>query len=112
MSTVATYDEVREYVRRVQEASDREFQVHYKILWENGSAPKFEIHPGIRFFRIIHIGNQESIFCFVEKATGDLYKAATWSHPAKGARGNIRDENPPLESGHFYKGSTYHHETK
>ena len=32
-----------------------------------------------------------SVFCFIEKETGDIYKPASWSAPAKHARGNIHN---------------------
>lgn len=32
---------------------------------------------------------QRSVFCFIEKATGNVLKAGTWKAPAKHARGNI-----------------------
>ena len=47
--------------------------------------------PGKRFTRIVvtKYGDQRSVFCFVENATGDIYKAASWKIPAKHVRGNI-----------------------
>lgn len=94
---------VEAYVRQIQEASNRHFQIHLAILWENGKYPTFEIKEGVRFYKIISVDSQTSVFCFVEKATGDIYKAATWSQPAKGVRGNIFDEKPPLTSSSLYK---------
>ena len=32
------------------------------------------------------------LFCFIELATGDIYKPASYKAPAKHARGNIKDE--------------------
>ena len=34
---------------------------------------------------------QQSVYGFVDKTTGDLYKAASWRQPAKHIRGNIND---------------------
>lgn len=45
---------------------------------------------------------QESIFCFVDKATRNIYKPAGTKAPAKGARGNI-DGFKPLYSSQLYK---------
>jgi len=38
-----------------------------------------------------HGGNivGRSAFCFIDLATGDILKAASWAAPAKGVRGNI-----------------------
>lgn len=67
----------------------------------------FTISEGERYIKVIVLwngnSNARSVFCFIGKETGDLYKAASWSKPAKGARGNIYSENLPLHSGAFYK---------
>jgi len=41
--------------------------------------------------KVITHNGQTSVYCFVDIATGDILKAAGWSAPAKGARGNIFD---------------------
>lgn len=46
----------------------------------------------------------KSVFCFVERSTGDVYKAASWKAPAKGIRGNIRN---PAESSCTVYGAKY-----
>jgi hypothetical protein len=48
--------------------------------------------PGRKVTRIIMVidnGGSRSVHCFIDNATGDVYKAAGWKAPAKGARGNI-----------------------
>lgn len=42
---------------------------------------------GRRYIKVITAG---SVYAFVEIATGDIYKPATWTAPAKYVRGNIR----------------------
>ncbi len=44
---------------------------------------------GKRYSKIV-VGN--SVWCFVDKTTGDVLKPASWSAPAKHARGNIADD--------------------
>lgn len=49
---------------------------------------------GPKFVRVISRNggpNAASVYCFVDKASGDIYKAAGWKAPAKGIRGNIRN---------------------
>jgi hypothetical protein len=62
-----------------------------KIAYESG--PKF-----IRVFKQDiwqgKLTNTRSAYCFVDKATGDIYKAASWKQRAKGVRGNIFANNP------------------
>jgi len=58
---------------------------------------KFLIEPGRKYFKIIQYGTYDgeirhdgrSVHAFVNKTTGDLYKAASWAQPAKGARYNL-----------------------
>jgi len=48
------------------------------------------LEAGSKNIRVIHhVGGSCSVYCFVEKATGNILKAAGWKTPAKGARGNI-----------------------
>jgi len=47
---------------------------------------------GKRYIKVIRVdngGTAKSSYCFVDKASGDILKAASWAAPAKGARGNI-----------------------
>jgi hypothetical protein len=72
--------------------------------WKNNGA-MFTIEPGRKYGRVVQTSHgQRFAFCFIDMQNGDLLKTATWSAPVKGARGNIRDENPPLEGRQFYKG--------
>lgn len=52
------------------------------------------VERGRRFARIVETqGTHRSVFAFVEIATGDVLKAASFKIPAKHARGNIHDES-------------------
>jgi hypothetical protein len=35
----------------------------------------------------------QSVFCFIDKNSGDVLKPASWAAPAKHARGNVFDES-------------------
>ena len=52
-------------------------------------APSFRADTGKKFIRIVKVDNQESAFCFIDRASGDILKCAGWSARAKGARGHI-----------------------
>lgn len=60
---------------------------------ESGKAPrKVEFNNGRKLIRVaLRDGNLEnrSAYCFVERSTGDIFKAASWAAPAKHARGSI-----------------------
>jgi hypothetical protein len=49
---------------------------------------------GVKFIRITKEDTQKSVYCFVEVATGNIMKAASFKAPAKHARGNIFNANP------------------
>lgn len=58
---------------------------------------RMEVDPGRRYDRIVvvkpafHEGKPERrshVYAFVDRSTGDLYKAASWKVPAKGKRYN------------------------
>lgn len=64
---------------------------------------KFSFKNNKRYMKIIRDG---SVHCFVDKETGDVLKAASWSAPAKHARGNIFNDDNGLsgmgEYGPYY----------
>jgi hypothetical protein len=52
--------------------------------------PTVEIETGRKYFKIVkNFGHQRSVHSFVDRATGDVLKAATWAAPAKGVRFNL-----------------------
>ena len=67
----------------------------------NAKFPKVEVYQesfvytvGKRFYKICKSKDgikANSAYAFVDKFTGDLYKAASWSVPALHVRGNIND---------------------
>lgn len=65
------------------------YQRHYKNL----AYPTISVDAGSKFYRIVKTTNQRSVYCFVNKANGDILKAAGWKAPAKHIRGNIFDAN-------------------
>ena len=57
---------------------------------------KLRVDEGRKFVRIVMTEGPEGVhgsaFCFINKETGDVLKAASWKTPAKNfARGNIFD---------------------
>lgn len=76
------------------------FDSHYSERYNGLVSPKLEIDPkGKKFVRIISSrrGRGESgrsVYCFVERSTGNILKAASWKAPAKHARGSIFRDDP------------------
>jgi hypothetical protein len=92
------------YINKLQSNSDHKFQSEYPNTWAAGNAPLFEYNIGKRWVKVIdRDGQGGSVFCFIDPISGDIYKPAGWNAPAKGKRGNINDDNPPLTSGSLYK---------
>lgn len=67
---------------------------YMKRQFPNLPPKKFTAKKGKRYVKIIEDGG--SVFCFVDATNGDVLKAASWSAPAKGARGNIFDNDHGL----------------
>lgn len=60
-----------------------------------------EVKPGRKFYKVIlnGLGNvtSRSVHSFIDKATGDIYKPASWAQPAKDARYNVVRDLTRLE---------------
>ena len=71
---------------------DEQYGKYYKKTLTNLSYSPITINKGRRFDKLVQ---DNSVYCFVEKATGNVYKSATWKQPyTKGkncVRGNIYD---------------------
>jgi hypothetical protein len=73
-------------------------QAHWQKAANVGTPPEIIFEPlteGRKFARIVITqGSSRSAYGFVDLATGDLLKSASWKTPAKGKRGNIFDPDP------------------
>jgi hypothetical protein len=67
---------------------------HYEKNLPNLHVPTVGTDVGRRYVRVFTKDlNSRSAFCFVDRNTGDILKAAGWKVPAKHARGNIFSED-------------------
>ena len=56
------------------------------------------IQTGSKYHKIISTeGNRHRVFAFINKATGDILKPASFMAPAKHARGNIHDDSGGMD---------------
>ncbi len=69
---------------------------HYDRWYTNLTPPVILKKVNKKYIRVSRKDSQESVHCFIDKTTGDVFKAASWSAPAKHARGNIFDKNNGL----------------
>jgi len=63
----------------------------------DGSKDKFgvEFDEGKKYVKVVSIsgGGSRSVHCFVEKANGNILRAASWKAPARNfVRGNVFDQ--------------------
>jgi len=86
--------EIEEFAGRVQGIVDR----HYAESFVNLPVPTITVKFGRKYAKLIRedstgaLGRtQKFVYGFVDAHTGDIYKAATWSAPAKHVRGSIFD---------------------
>ena len=59
---------------------------------KNGDHYKFVVESGRKYHKIVQTDNSgcQSVHAFVDKKTGELYKAASFKAPAKGVRYDLR----------------------
>lgn len=81
---------------------------------KQGISPiNYVIQSGSKYHKIIMTdgGNSRSTHAFVDKKTGEIYKAESWNRPAKGVRYDLRlikdrewlFENADYSGGYLYK---------
>lgn len=64
--------------------------------------PVMGIEPGPKMLRITIDDGQKAVYSFVERATGDVYKAESYRKPAKHVRGNIFSPKHGLERHNWF----------
>lgn len=93
---------INDYIKKLNEHSKKDFEKNYSNILQ--LTPVFSIQTGKRWVKVVSFNSvQKSVFCFIDPQTGDIYKPAGWNAPAKGIRGNIKDEKPPLTDGELYR---------
>jgi len=81
---------LEEFVTALQKLINDE----YKERFSNLTPPTITVMNGIKNVRIVRKEeHSRSVHCFIDKETGDVFKAAGWKAPAKHARGNIYRED-------------------
>ncbi len=92
--------------RWVERSQARIATEHRRQFPDSKQTPReLTIHAGgVRYVRIVASdGPSRSAFCFVERSTGNVFKAESWKAPAKGPRGNIyADDQGIASSGELY----------
>ena len=78
---------VRKYTLMLCDALEQDFKSRYP----NSDPYKFYIESGRKYHKIIMEtgAGSRSVHAFVDKKTGEVYKAASFKQPAKGVRFNL-----------------------
>lgn len=64
--------------------------VNMAAAFPEGYYEPVTLEAGSKYIRVVSSSHgSHSVYCFVDKATGDVLKAAGWKKPAKGARASI-----------------------
>jgi len=80
------------FVSKIQ----REITNYYRNKFAILQIPNVKFLVGSKYIKLVTTSRGDrgsSVYCFVNKSTGDIYKAASYAAPAKHARGNIFDED-------------------
>ena len=89
---VGNTDDYSTALQKMIDRIDEQHGEYYKKNLTNLSYSPITINKGRRFDKLVQ---DNSVYCFVEKSTGDVYKAQTWKQPyTKGkncVRGSIYD---------------------
>ena len=81
----------RQYIEKGESVEYHKEQIDK--LCEGEDVPEFYINTLRKYHKIIMKDyNQNHAHLFVDKVTGDVYKAASWKAPAKGIRYNLIDD--------------------
>lgn len=86
--------DINGFVANVNAELLKYYEKDYPRLVELGMVPQVRVEAGPKYFKIVKFDQSStSAYCFVERQTGSILKAASWKTPAKGIRGNISDPN-------------------
>lgn len=100
---MSVQEKIQVYVEKLTEYANE------KNINKSMYSKVFGVSEGKRYTRIWEAENwgdgkeelHKCVFCFVDNE-GNIYKPAGWAAPAKGIRGSILEENPPMTSGELY----------
>ena len=92
-------------------------QQNYQKLHPNGQNYSYALISGRKYHKVMQCinGETESVHCFIDRKSGEVYKAASIKAPAKGVRFNLliiqeREfvlENCDWSGGYLYRNAYY-----
>ena len=105
---VGNTDDYSTALNKMIDRIDEQYGEYYKKNLTNLSYSPITVNKGRRFDKLVQ---DNSVYCFVEKSTGDVYKSQTWKQPyTKGkncVRGSIYDTSTYWDKDLRYGGWLY-----
>ena len=93
---VGNTDDYSTALSKMIDRIDEQYGEYYKKNLSNLTYRGISVNKGRRFDKLVL---DNSVYCFVEKSTGDVYKSATWKQPYTQGKNCVR--------GSIYDTSTY-----
>ena len=93
---VGNTDDYSTALSKMIDRIDEQYGEYYKKNLSNLTYRGISVNKGRRFDKLVL---DNSVYCFVEKSTGDVYKSATWKQPYTQGKNPVR--------GSIYDTSTY-----
>ena len=88
-----------DYIKEIKAASDAEWDAR----GYTSAPPDFSMTTGKKYIKVIRTSfGSDAVHCFLD-FEGNIYKASSWSVPAKGIRGHIDNDKKPLLGRDYYK---------
>lgn len=96
---MVTDKEIELFIERL----NKMLEAHQKVAFPSLASCRVAAVPGKRYIKIATLsdtkeyGPYRSVYCFIDASNGDLLKSASWSAPAKHARGTIHTPTSGVE---------------
>lgn len=105
---------IEKFQKLLEQRCEADVKKNYKATHEV-EEQKVELQYGRKYCKVVRASYtrhnpptkiRSYVHCFIEIATGDIYKAATWNAPAKHVRGNINSPDHGMNAVGVY-GANY-----
>ncbi len=84
---------IRSYNRNLEKDGNPYWQKQIDEVMSGRTDMVFSCISGKKYYKVVHTQDESSsVHSFVDKVTGDVYKAASWKAPAKHVRYNFLNE--------------------
>lgn len=96
-----------DFLKALNEALFKMDSTSYPSLTVDGPYRTITAKPGRKYIKLVsESSGSKSVFCFLD-FDGNIYKAASWSAPAKHVRGSLFDDNYSIGKGLGMYGAAY-----